>query len=203
MSATVIAGWIAGGCSIAAALITILLKRKPKKTSTALVKVTGNATSIVVSGSVSSSPIAVGESINQTFTSTTNNIISNLPQSIEKKASRPSPVEIDRALRDAKPFDKLQIIHNYDGLEVSWPCTFSSITRHDDSWFMVTFKSIPDEIDKSRDVTIFANIRVEDYPKLKIVDCGHPAWIEGRIKSVHPIISGVISLEDNPKITLE
>jgi hypothetical protein len=201
MSETVIAGWIAGGCSIAAALITILVKRKPKKASTPLVKGTGNATSIVVSGSPSASPIAVGESINQTFTSTTNNIISHLAHDAEKKPSRPSPTEIDQTLRNAKPFDRLHIEHNYDGLNVSWPCSFNSISKSYDDQFTVFFNSIPPDDAVYRQVLISANIRIENYPKLKIIASGHRAWIEGRISKLGPINS--ICLDDNPTITIE
>jgi len=200
MSATVIAGWIAGGCAIAAALIAALVKRKPKKVPTALVKGTGNATSIVVSGSSSASPIAVGESINQTFTSTTNNIISNPPQDSEHQASKPSPAEIDQALDRATPYDRLQIRHNYEGLNISWPCTFKSITTSYDDTFSVYFDSIP-PTNKYSSVLINVRVRIENYPKLRIVATGHPAWIEGCILSIGAL--NTIQLADNPKITLE
>jgi len=157
----------------------------------------------LVSGSPTALPIAIGENINQTFTNTTNNIISNLPQGIEKKASKPSPVEIVRALRNANPFDRLQIEHNYDGLNVCWPCTFHSLSKNSDNTFdlIFIFESMPPDDNQYFHATICARVSIKHCPKLKIVASGNPAWVEGCIRRIGFLDS--IFLKENPTIVFE
>jgi hypothetical protein len=122
-----------------------------------------------------------------------------VPTDVEKKPTRPYPREINQALARAKPFDRLQIRHNYDDLEISWPCTFAALLPQGNGAYNVYFHSIPPDDNPYSHELIWTKVRVEDYPKLKIMDEGHPAWIEGRIIS----LENAIQIEDNPKISFE
>lgn len=47
---------------------------------------------------------------------------------------------------------------------------------------------------------IIHKVDINDYPKLRVVDRGHRAWVEGTIRDVS---SGEICLEDGARIALE
>jgi len=113
-----------------------------------------------------------------------------------KVASKPSLIDISDAIHSAKPYDQIQISKNYVGLSISWPVVFSTVNHSAgrDVWYVI-FAS-PDK----HFLSVYAEIEIEKYPKLKIVDSGHPSWIEGRIESAS--ISGV-ALEAHPEIILE
>jgi hypothetical protein len=149
-------------------------------------------------GDVSESLVAVGTNITQ-HQGTVQNYYGGPPPAAGpfngKVVTKPSIVEIADAILAAKPYDRTQIPKNYVGLKVSWPVIFSSIDTYREGIWSVTFDS-PDE--KYRSVS--ADVDLDKYPKLKVIEYGHPAWIEGRI--LYADVRS-IRLEDGAEITLE
>jgi hypothetical protein len=143
----------------------------------------------------SESAIAIGSNIKQNFQSTNNYFNVEAPTT-KKNISKPDPVDIWRAVAAAKPFEKHQIENNYQGVSVSWPVKFSSISPRDENW-SVSFWYENTEVAY---LSVVATIDIEKYPKIKIIDKGHQAWIQGRICWVN---APLIALEDNPEISLE
>ena len=91
-------------------------------------------------------------------------------------ASTPNMLEIKRAISEANPFNQIQIAKNYVGLKVCWPVVFSNVTQYDFRWSVV--------FDDPNDTFMSVTISIEDIdqiPKLKVISCGHPAWVEGTI----------------------
>jgi hypothetical protein len=104
-------------------------------------------------------------------------------------------VEISDAIKGAgTPYDRTQIPKKYVGLEVSWPVVFSSINEKGDGW--EAWFDAPEV----RFPCVAVDVDLEKYPKLMVIKSGHPAWIEGKISSVH---LPIIDLEDGAEITLE
>ena len=155
----------------------------------------GNITAQI--GDVSESLIAVGTNITQ-HQGTVQNYYGVAPLPAGpfhgKVATRPSMVEIANAILAAKPYDRTQIPKNYTGVKVSWPVIFSSIDTNSEGTWCASFDS-PDADYRS----VSTYIDIEKYPKLKVIECGHPAWIEGRILRADV---RDIQLEDGAEITL-
>lgn len=116
-----------------------------------------------------------------------------------KVATKPSMVEIGDAIDSAKPYDQAKIKENYKGVKVSWPVIFSSINQFSRSSsvgiYFVSFNS-PD----ADFLSVSTYIDIDKYPKLKVIDRGHPAWIEGLILTTDLLH---IQLADGAEITLE
>ena len=103
-------------------------------------------------------------------------------------------VEIANAIIAAKPYDRLRIPENYVGIAVRWPVKFAGLSQYQGDKWCVSFDSVDAEY---RSVATFIDLR--DYPEFKVLDWGHPAWIEGRILSADV---RTIWLEDGAQITL-
>jgi hypothetical protein len=149
-------------------------------------------------GDVSESLVAVGTNITQ-HQGTVQNYYGVPPQAAGpfngKVVTKPSMVEIADAILAAKPYDRTQIPKNYVGLKVSWPVIFSSIHSHSEGTWSVMFDS-PDAEYRS----VSTDVDIDKYPKLKVIEYGHRAWIEGRILRADV---RYIQLEDGAEITLE
>ena len=149
-------------------------------------------------GNVSESLFAVGTNITQ-HQGTVQNYYVDAPPAPGpfhgKIETRPSMVEIANAIIAAKPYDRTQIPNNYVGLKVSWPVIFSSIHMDSKGNWHVSF-----DCRESEYRSVSTNVDIEKYPQLKVIEYGHPAWIEGRI---HRADVRDILLEDGAEITLE
>lgn len=157
-------------------------------------EVSGNNNKVAQTGDVSGSLIAVGN--NNTQHQNYYGVAAPAAGPFHGKVpTKPSPIEIDEAIFVAKPYDRIQIQKNYIGLQVSWPVSFSSIDEHSDGTRTVSFH-VPDGDYHA----VLADIDVEKCPKLRVVDSGHRAWVEGRIRYVG---ARLIRLEDDAEITLE
>jgi hypothetical protein len=166
--------------------------KKPEATP----ETSGNITSQV--GNVSESLVAVGTHIMQHH-GTVQNYYGVAPLQTGpfhgKVVTKPSMVEIANAILAAKPYERTQVPKNYIGVKVSWPVKFSSIHTDSGSTWYVTFDS-PDAEYRS----VSTEIDIDNHPKLKVIEYGHPAWIEGRILRANV---RDIRLEDGAEITLE
>lgn len=194
MDSSMTAAIIAAAASVAVAVISKgrWWAKKPDATP----ETGGNITA--QTGDVSESLVAVGTNITQ-HQGTVQNYYGVAPPPAGpfhgKVATRPSMVEIANAILAAKPYDRTQIPKNYTGMKVSWPVIFYSInTDFEGSWY-VSFVS-PD----AEYWAVSTCIDIEKYPKLKVIEYGHPAWVEGRILRADV---PVIQLEDGAEITLE
>jgi hypothetical protein len=114
---------------------------------------------------------------------------------VGKVATRPTMVDIANAIIAADPYDRTQIPKKYVGLEVSWPVVFSGLEQRSGKEGCATFDS-PDADYRS----VAVDINLDEYPKLKVLKWGHPAWIDGRIARADV---PTIWLEDDAVITLE
>jgi len=162
----------------------------------ALTETVGNITA--QTGDISEPLVAVGTSITQHHGAVQNCYgVASAPAGPfrGKVATRPSMVEIADAILAAKPYDRTQIPKNYAGVDVSWPVIFSSIHADSVGTWYVTFDSTDAEYR-----SVSTKIDIEKYPKLKVIEHGHPAWIEGRILRADV---RDIRLEDCAEITLE
>ena len=124
-------------------------------------------------GNVSESLVAVGTNITQ-HQGTVQNYYVDAPPAPGpfhgKIETRPSMVEIANAIIAAKPYDRTQIPNNYVGLKVSWPVIFSSIHMDSKGNWHVSF-----DCRESEYRSVSTNIDIEKYPKLKVIEYGHPA----------------------------
>jgi hypothetical protein len=111
-----------------------------------------------------------------------------------KVATIPRVVDIADAILAAKPYDRNVIHKNYVGLTVSWPVIFSSVNESAAGTWQATFDDPKAEY---RSVSI--EIDIDKYPKLKVIEYGHPAWIQGRI--LHADVR-YVQLEADGEITL-
>jgi len=190
MDSSTIAAIIAGLATVTAATIGLVKKKS---------NVANSANGSTV-GNTSESNVAIGSNITQSYQGVTHNYYgATLPDSLAlhgRVASKPSLVEIAQAIQSAKPYDQILMSRNYVGLSVSWPVIFSSIREGDESnsWY-VSFDS-----PEKHFIWVSAYLDIEKFPKLKVIDSGHPSWIEGRIVSVS---TSHVQLEANPKIILE
>ncbi len=183
--------------AIASVVVAIIGKGKWwAKKPDATLETSGDITA--QTGDVSSSLVAVGTNITQ-HQGSVQNYYGVAPSTTGpfqgKLASKPSMIEIANAILAAKPYERTQIPGNYAGLKVSWPVIFSSIHKNSGGIWHVTFDS-PEE--KYRSASM--DIDIDKHPKLKVIEYGHPAWIEGQI-----LYADVrdIQLEDGGIITLE
>jgi hypothetical protein len=110
-------------------------------------------------------------------------------------ATHPTMIEIADAILAAKPYDRTLIPKNYEGIQVCWPVVFAGIAKGPNGRWCATFDS-PDA--QYRSVCIL--IDLDKYPQLKVLDWGHPAWIEGRILSADV---RSVWLEDDAQISTE
>ncbi len=185
-----------------------LLKPKPNENNKSSVGSVSDSSvdslSNSIEGSVSDSMLAVGTDINQTFSPTVH-IHQVEPARDEgsfssKVESRPTIVEImDDLNKERKPYERTQVHKHYIGLPVCWPVTFYGVWPppsylRDPSW-SVRLHSIHNER-----YGVNLHLDLEQYPRLKIADRGHRAWIEGQIQRAD---SEDVYLEDGAKLTLE
>jgi hypothetical protein len=191
MENTTLAAWIVGGCTIVAGGVGVAVGwfKKPK-----------GGQMVVQTGDVSGSVVAVGDN-NTQITGTINNYHAPAPVRTGpfdgKVATRPSIEEILDAVRsNKKPYERVFLPDNYVGLSVSWQVLFSSLHRRSDDSWSAHFCPPGDRLCRS----VSTDLDIEKYPKFKVIESGHPAWIEGKIRRVD--LSG-IDLEDGAVITLE
>lgn len=164
--------------------------KKPESTSERGVNITAQT------GDTTHSFIAVGTNITQNQGNIHNYYGFDEPADPfhGKVATIPSLVDIANAILAAKPYDRNIIHKNYVGLTVSWPVIFSSVNKSPAGTWQATFDDPEAEY---RSVSI--DIDIDKYPKLKVIEYGHPAWIQGRI--LHADVR-YVQLEADGEITL-
>jgi len=150
---------------------------------------------------VTGSAVAVGTNINQTFSPTVHNHYAESGQNVtpfsDKTASRPSILEIVEDLgKERKPYEASQIHKHYIGILVSWPVVFYALHEypHHSGW-TVRLASPENTL-----YGVSIGIDLERYPKLRVLDRGHKAWVDGKIRAID---SATFYLEDGARITLE
>ncbi len=188
MDGTTIAAIITASGAVVVGVLK-LLKPKPKEGVTSTV------------GDVTDSMVAVGTNINQTFRPTVHNHYVEPAQNADlfssKVESTPTIADIMNDLdKERKPYEANQVHKHYVGLRVCWPVTVYGVWEghRGGSWTI----RLPSADNDRLAVTV--RVDIEDYPKLKVVERGHRAWVEGRIRDVN---TGDVYLEDGAQITLE
>jgi hypothetical protein len=99
--------------------------------------------------------------------------------------------------KERKPYEATQRYRHYVGLQVCWPLTVCGV------WETIepgrsTLRFESPEVGEHH--SVYVEIYIEEYPKLKVVDQGHRAWVEGNISRVD---AGEVSLGKGAKVTLE
>lgn len=188
MNSSIIASAVVATGAIVAGILK-LLKPKAKE------GVTSKA------GDVSDSMVAMGTNINQSYSPTVHNHYAEPPQNADpffgKVESTPTIADIMNDLdQKRKPFEANQRYKHYVGLQVCWPVSVYGVweSRPPGRWTL-RLESI-----ESHNHSVIVEINIEEYPKLKVIDRGHPAWVEGKIRSVG---IGDVYLELGAKLILK
>jgi hypothetical protein len=151
---------------------------------------------IAKTGDITNSLVAVGNNINQHHGGVQNYYGSQETGPFAGKvATKPNLFDIVEAFKTAKPFDRAQLPKNYIGVKVSWPVRFYSIYEGSEGKWTASF-GVP----AGTYLTVIVDIDIDKYPKLRVVESGHPAWVEGTIQYTSTALT---RLEDDAEITLE
>jgi len=152
--------------------------------------VTGSQGSSIISAPVQDSQVAVGSNINQNLQSQHFYFVSGVEEPLEN--SKPTPWELCKSVRQALPFDKVEVAKKYVGLEVTWRVHLSNMTRYE------------------KYSTVSAEFRLNDYGQtsiafsllevpadLRAANYHTPFWIRGVVDEV---IDYWVYLKDDPEI---
>jgi hypothetical protein len=201
METSIIVAVIGGVATVSGAAIALVKKRSD---ATAAM---GAPESPLSLGNVSArdANLAIGNNITQTYTSEVHHhhvdgatLLGAVPARV---TSIPTPTDIEAALRAATPYNQTQLSKSYSGLQVCWRVAFSGMSEPDDTddgvGWLVYFR-FPEKV--LYGVEIMTRLKLENYPKFKVIKSGHEVWISGRIRYVH---AGGIYIENNPEIDID
>ena len=188
MDGAVIAAIITGSCGAVVALIQLF---KPKPQDRVISK----------ASDISDSMVAVGTNINQSYSPTVHNY--NAPAQdgdpfSSKVESTPTIANLINDLEhERRPYEASQAHKAYVGLQVCWPVTFYGLWEDTSPGGSYTVRLA--SLDDIRNAVI-VYIDIDDYPKLRVAERGHPAWVEGEIRDID---FGNIFLKNGARITLK
>jgi hypothetical protein len=128
-----------------------------------------------------------------------------IAHSFERASTEPTPIQIDREIRAALPFDREHVRERYRGLNVTWKVHFASVRSEYDTsikkdgtidrnqyWVFTCLFPV-----ENPDIGVSFDLKTVP-PELKLLNAGSKLWVQGIIKKVTEF--GIINLEDNPVI---
>jgi hypothetical protein len=114
-----------------------------------------------------------------------------------RTASTPTPLDIDKAIAKATPYDKLHVEAKYTGYDVDWPVRYQSLLTSENQFVTVLFyfgRLVTGPIWLKVAVDLEHNIRLKTLPE------GHSCWVRGKIKKTE---RRNIELEDGAQLTFD
>jgi hypothetical protein len=102
----------------------------------------------------------------------------------------PSPAEIVSALDKLNDYEVDSKFEDYKDLKIKWHLTLIFFTVNRELVY-ITCKSI-----ETRNITILLEVRIADYPELKLVKKGQTVWVSGMISRISRLAGYIIYLSD-------